>query len=307
MTPQELKNSVLQRAIQGKLVEQRPEEGTGEELYRRIQAEKRRLIKSGELKKGKPFPEISEDEKPFDIPDSWIFVYLDDIVRKNIRRGKSPVYSLSGNTLVFAQKCNVKTGGINLSLAQFLDETTLSKYPPEEWLLDGDIVINSTGTGTLGRVGLFRNSDNPKNKQIVPDSHVTVVRPLEGVFFLYVFYALRSYQHYLESQGDGSTKQKELKPLTIRSLLVPLPPLAEQRRIVAKIEELTPYLDRYAAAWERLETFNRRFPSDMRKSLLQTLLKDASIYLQRRNRGGIVSGDSGGKAASGTVREVQKG
>jgi len=76
MTPQELKNSVLQRAIQGKLVEQRPEEGTGEELYQAIQAEKRRLIQSGKLKKEKPLPEISEDEIPFDIPGSWKWVRL---------------------------------------------------------------------------------------------------------------------------------------------------------------------------------------------------------------------------------------
>ena len=79
MTPQELKNSILQLAIQGKLVEQRPEEGTGEELYQQIQAEKQRLIKEGKLKKEKPLPEITEDEKPFDIPESWKWVRLGEI------------------------------------------------------------------------------------------------------------------------------------------------------------------------------------------------------------------------------------
>ena len=78
MTPQELKNSILQLAIQGKLVEQRPEEGTGEELYRQIQAEKQRLIKEGKIKKEKPLPEIAEDEIPFDIPESWKWVRLGD-------------------------------------------------------------------------------------------------------------------------------------------------------------------------------------------------------------------------------------
>ena len=71
MTPQELKSSILQLAIQGKLVEQRPEEGTGEELYRQIQKEKQELFKEGKIKKEKPLPEISEDEIPFDIPESW--------------------------------------------------------------------------------------------------------------------------------------------------------------------------------------------------------------------------------------------
>ena len=74
MTPQELKNSILQLAIQGKLVEQRPEEGTGEELYRQIQAEKQKLIREGKIKKEKPLPEIAEDEVPFDIPESWKWV-----------------------------------------------------------------------------------------------------------------------------------------------------------------------------------------------------------------------------------------
>ena len=80
MTPQELKNSILQLAIQGKLVDQRPEEGTAEALYRQIQAEKQALIKAGKLKKEKPLPEITEDEKPFDIPESWMWVRLRNIV-----------------------------------------------------------------------------------------------------------------------------------------------------------------------------------------------------------------------------------
>ena len=76
MTPQELKNSILQLAIQGKLVEQHPEEGTAEELYQQIQAEKKKLIADGKIKKEKPLPEITEDEKPFDIPESWKWVRL---------------------------------------------------------------------------------------------------------------------------------------------------------------------------------------------------------------------------------------
>ena len=74
MTPQELKNSILQLAIQGKLVEQRPEEGTAEELFAQIQEEKQRLIAEKKIKKEKPLPEITEDEKPFDIPESWKFI-----------------------------------------------------------------------------------------------------------------------------------------------------------------------------------------------------------------------------------------
>ena len=76
--PEDMKESVLQYAIQGKLVEQRPEEGTGEELYRQIQTEKQRLIKEGKIKKEKPLPKITEDELPFDIPESWKWCRLSD-------------------------------------------------------------------------------------------------------------------------------------------------------------------------------------------------------------------------------------
>ena len=80
MTPQELKNSILQLAIQGKLVEQRPEEGTAAELFAQIQEEKQRLIQEGKIKKEKPLPEITDDEKPFEIPESWMWVRLRNIV-----------------------------------------------------------------------------------------------------------------------------------------------------------------------------------------------------------------------------------
>lgn len=269
MKPQDLKNSILQLAIQGKLVEQRPEEGTGEDLYQLIQVEKKPLIKSGTIKKESLLPEISEDEKPFDIPDSWVFARLDDIVQKNIKRGKSPTYIEKSDTLVFAQKCNVKTGGINMALAQFLDEATLRKYPEDEFMRHLDIVVNSTGNGTLGRVGIFRESDNSTCQRIVPDSHVTVIRVSKLLIPEYVHYCLKSNQHFFESMGDGSTNQTELKPYILRTLLIPLPPLAEQKRIVAKIEELLPYIDRYDQAWSKLEDFNKRFPTDMQKSILQ--------------------------------------
>ena len=88
MTPQELKASILQLAIQGKLVEQRPEEGTGEELYRQIQAEKQKLIEEGKIKKEKPLPEITEDEIPFDIPENWKWVRLGDCSSYSQRKEK---------------------------------------------------------------------------------------------------------------------------------------------------------------------------------------------------------------------------
>lgn len=284
MTPQELKNSILQLAIQGKLVEQRPEEGTAEDQYREIQQEKRALIKAGKIKKEKPLPEITEDEKPFDIPDSWMWVHLDDLVTKEIKRGKSPAYTPQSGTLVFAQKCNTKAGHIDLSLSLFLDESKLSKYPESEFMRDKDIVVNSTGNGTLGRVGIYRDSNNPLHMPIVPDSHVTVIRVSPAVSTEYVFYGLKYYQPYMEKLGSGSTNQTELSANTIKALLFPLPPLAEQKRIVAKIEELLPLIDRYERAWSRLEDFNKHFPGDMQKSILQMAIQ-GKLVDQRPDEG----------------------
>ncbi|QNM01077.1 restriction endonuclease subunit S [Wujia chipingensis] len=176
-----------------------------------------------------------DEELPFEIPKTWEWVRLQNCCTKEIRRGKSPKYTEQSNTLVFAQKCNTKYAGIDTGLALYLDESTLSKYSDDEYMQDGDIVVNSTGTGTLGRIGFYRNYDNNVMLPIVPDSHVTVIRACSSIqkFYLYIF--MKANQHKLEKQGEGSTNQKELKPLTLKNMLVPIPPYSEQERISAVI------------------------------------------------------------------------
>ena len=113
MTPQELKNSILQLAIQGKLVDQRPEEGTAEDLYRQIQAEKQALIKAGKLKKEKPLLEITEDEKPFDIPESWMWVRVRDCIsnRAGLAYDKSNLDVRSGKMIRVLRGGNISDMG----------------------------------------------------------------------------------------------------------------------------------------------------------------------------------------------------
>ena len=243
--PENLKKSILQYAVEGKLVEQRPEEGTGEELFKQIQAEKKKLIKEGKIKKSKKLPEITEDEIPFEIPENWKWVRLDNLCKKRIKRGKSPKYVLKSSTLVFAQKCNTKAGKIDLTLAKYLNEDILPKYDESEFMRDNDIIINSTGEGTLGRVGIYRNKDNPTQLNIVPDSHVTIIRTFNELMSVnYLFYFLKYLQPNLEKMGSGSTKQTELSATNIKNICIPLSPLEEQKRIVAKIEELMPMVER---------------------------------------------------------------
>lgn len=243
MNTELIKKKILDLAIRGKLVEQRPEEGTAEELYAQIQEEKKKLIAEGKIKKEKPLPEITEEEIPFDIPESWKWIRLGDCVSKTIKRGKSPKYTEKSGTLVFAQKCNSKYEGIRLDLALYLDESVLSKYDSTEYMVDKDIVINSTGGGTMGRVGIYKNSDNPNKLPVVPDSHVTVIRSNNLIDSIYLFYFIKNNQTSLESLGDGSTNQTELKPDTLKELIVPLPPLSEQKRIVDKVEEIFSKID----------------------------------------------------------------
>ena len=241
--PGDMKASLLQAAIQGKLTEQLASDGDAETLYADIQKEKQRLIKEGKLKKEKPLPEITDDDIPFGIPENWKWVCLEDIVTKPIKRGKSPHYANVSNTLVFAQKCNTKAGFIDTGLAQYLDESYLESYPASEFMNDFDVVINSTGGGTLGRVGIYRDSDNPRKLPIVPDSHVTIVRSMDSTTQQYLYHVLKFMQPELETMGAGSTNQTELRPDTVKALCIPLPPLAEQKRIVEKLDQLLPLCD----------------------------------------------------------------
>ena len=167
---------------------------------------------------------------------------LENCCVKEIRRGKSPKYTESSNVLVFAQKCNTKYNGIDISLAQYLDETALKRYPADEYMQDGDVVINSTGTGTLGRVGIYRNTDNTTGLSIVPDSHVTVIRGFSCISSQYLYAFMKAHQSELEKKGEGSTNQKELKPIILKELLIAVPPLSEQKRIDKSINDVFSYL-----------------------------------------------------------------
>ena len=138
---------------------------------------------------------------------------------------------------MFAQKCNLKQGGINIDLAQCLDESILKKYPLDEFLAVNDIIINSTGTGTLGRVGIISNDCFRITAKIVPDTHITVIRVNNEIISQYVFIILKQLQPIIETKGEGSTNQKELRPEYIKNILIPIPPFYEQQKIVNVFEQ----------------------------------------------------------------------
>ena len=284
MTPQELKNSILQLAIQGKLVEQRPEEGTAEELFAKIQEEKQRLIAEKKIKKEKPLPEITEDEKPFDIPESWKWIRLGEIssliTKGTTPRGGNVSYLEEG--IGFLRAENVagldKLDKTNL---KYIDKSIHVGYLKRSIIQENDILI--TIAGTLGRTAIVKKEDLPLNA----NQAVSMVRLVNNcsLELLYLIYALNSggIQKHLTEQKK-TTAIPNLTLEIIANCILPLPPLAEQKRIVAKIEELLPYIDRYEQAWSKLEQFNSRFPEDMKKSLLQYAIQ-GKLVEQRPEEG----------------------
>ena len=287
MTAQQLKNSILQMAVQGKLVPQDPNDEPASVLLERIRAEKERLIKEKKIKREKnpsvifkgadntPYEKIGDevrslaDEVPFEIPDSWEWVRLIDVC-EYIQRGKSPKYSPIKKYPVVAQKCN-QWSGFSIEKAQFIEPNSLSSYGPERLLQDNDLMWNSTGLGTLGRMAIYKTAANPY-ELAVADSHVTVIRPLKQFVlpeYLYYYFANPSVQSVIEDQADGTTKQKELATATIKAYLTPIPPLDEQRRILAKLSEVLPVVKNYGVVYDETTAMQEAFPESLKKSILQ--------------------------------------
>ena len=275
MTPQELKNSILQLAIQGKLVEQRPEEGTAQELYAQIQAEKQRLVKEGKLKKEKPLPEITEDEKPFEIPEGWMWVHLNYIANSSLGKTLDKVKN-TGDYKPYLCSINVYWNGISLEKvkeARF-EETELEKYS----LKRGDLLICEGGD--VGRSAVWEE-DIPMCYQNALH-RVRFYHDINPYFYKYLIECYKGIG--IINQFSKGVTIKHLVQSSLNAMWLPLPPLAEQKRIVAKIEELLPLVDRYEQAWTKLEDFNHRFPEDMKKSILQQAIQ-GKLVEQRPEEG----------------------
>lgn len=278
MTPQELKNSILQLAIQGKLVEQRPEEGTAEELFQKIQEEKQRLITEKKIKKEKSLPEITEDEKPFDIPDSWKWVRLGNILLKLTDGAHStPKYTESG--VPFLSVKDISSGKINFSNCKYVSEQEHKELylrcNPEY----GDILL--TKIGTTG-IPVIVNTDKPFSLFV----SVALLKFNQNLVYN-EFLKILINSPLVQIQATENTRGVGNKNWVMRDIsntIISLPPLAEQKRIVAKIEELLTYIDRYEKAWNKLEQFNKRFPEDMKKSLLQYAI-EGKLVEQRSEEG----------------------
>ena len=235
-----LRELILELAVRGKLVPQDASDEPASELLKRIAAEKAKLLAEGKIKKSKPLAEITDDEKPFELPVGWEWVRLGNIC-SYIQRGKGPSYVDNSEFIVVSQKC-VRWSGLDLSQARFIEPESITKYESVRFLSEGDILWNSTGTGTIGRACIVPTQTS--QQVMVADSHVTVVRPIGfGSLFLWRWIQSPSVQSKIEGVASGSTNQIELNTSTVITQVLPLPPLAEQHRIVAKVDELMALCD----------------------------------------------------------------
>jgi len=286
MTPQELKNSILQFAIQGKLVEQRPEEGTAEELYRQIQSEKQRLIKAGTIKKEKPLPEITEDEKPFEIPEGWMWVRVSDCVsnQAGLAYKKEYLGAKSSNMIRVLRGGNI----FDMHYALKPDDVIISSdFVKPELLLRKNTIITPAVT-SLEHIGKMGRIEKNYNDTVVGGFVLMLLPHFSNEWFSkYLLYVFSS--RYFRDCCRGIVNKSgqafyNLSREKMMQLCIPIPPLAEQTRIVAKIEELLPYIDSYEKAWSKLEDFNKRFPVDMQKSILQMAIQ-GKLVKQRPEEG----------------------
>ena len=231
------KDSILDLATSGKLVTQDSSDEPALELLKRINPS------------FEPCDNRHYENVPYKVPETWQWVKLKDLC-VFLSRGKSPVYSETDKRYpVFAQKCNLKEGGISLKEARFLEPRTISKWKDVYKLQDGDILVNSTGTGTVCRTRLFRSEYLCDYPFVVPDSHVSVIRTDRLISSEYAYLVLVSKfsQTYMMDNLAGSTNQKELYISVLENLLFPLPPADEQKRIVKCVNEIYMQLEQISS------------------------------------------------------------
>lgn len=268
MTAQDLKNAILQLAVQGKLVPQDPNDEPASELLKRIKVEKERLIKEGLVsidKKHTPSP-IAEDDIPYDIPDTWCWVKFADIV--TFYSGKTPERHTAeywnNGECTWVSIADMVADGITVETKEKITKTALSDCFSGKMSPAGTMIMSFKLT--IGKISVL-GVDAVHNEAIISIFPFLDDATLKD----YLFKVLP----LVANGGDSKNaiKGKTLNATSLSNLMIPLPPLAEQQSIVAKIEELMPLVEEYGKAEERLTALNAEFPDKLRKSILQQAIQ----------------------------------
>ena len=302
MTGQQLKNSILQMAVQGKLVPQDPNDEPASVLLEKIRKEKEQLIKEGKIKKEKnpsyifrgadnlPYEKVGKnetvciaDEVPFDIPDSWEWVRLGEIYQHNTGKALN-ASNRSGELLTYITTSNLYWNRFEIdSLREmYFSESEIERCT----VTKGDLLVCEGGD--IGRAAIWLYDTD-----IRIQNHIHRLRSYSEICTEYYYYIFFLYKHAGWIGGKGIGIQG-LSANALHSLLFPLPPLSEQYRIVTKIKEFEPFLDKYAQAEKQLNNLNTHFPDLLKKSILQEAVQ-----------GKLVPQDSGDEPASVLLERIR--
>jgi len=257
-----LRQQLLQDAVQGKLVEQNKKDEPASELLKKIKAE--RLNRDAALarpKKEKELAPIKPEEIPFEIPENWVWCRLGEIT--DVKRGKSPIYSEIGISKMLNQKC-VRWYELDLEHSKLISESWYNSVSSDFKIKENDVLVNSTGEGTIGRSALASNYAN----DYLFDSHILKISSENNQKLLCYYINSNFGQSLVEkSKGATSTKQTELGVNNLSNFIFPLPPLAEQNRIVQKLNSLMKYCDDLELSIKQSASQNGK--------LLQQVLREA--------------------------------
>ena len=276
MTPQQLRNSILQLAIEGKLVGQRPEEGTGEALYQLIEEQKKDLIKAGKIKRQKALPEITEAEIPFEIPHTWKWVRLKQVVyHRGQKKPASKFWYIDIGSI----------DNINQKLKPLKNIIDAESAPSRARRIVGiGDILYSTVRPYLHNMCII---DSVAPVEIIASTGLAAMTCYEKIFNKYLFYYLLSpsFDRYANSlENSKGVAYPAINDERLYKAVVPLPPFDEQKRIVEKIEAIFPLIDIYGNAWQKLDKLNKKFPADIQNSILQESIQ-GKLVEQRYNEG----------------------
>ena len=259
MTAEDLRYAILQIAMQGKLVKQNISEGSGHIEYAKMRKHRQQLLKEKKIKKEKELLEISEDELAFDIPKNWKFVRLGEV--GSWSAGATP--SRSHLEYYDGDIPWLKTGDLNDGYI-----TEVPEFITEAGVEHSSVRLNPVGSvlmamygATIGKLGILEI-------EATTNQACCACICYDGMYNKYLFYYLLSQRKNYIAMGAGGAQPNISKDKIVNSIIA-LPPLEEQKRIVAKIEELMPLVEQYAKASTRLNTLNASFPDQMKKSILQ--------------------------------------
>lgn len=262
----DLRSAVLQAAIQGNLTDQRPEDGTAEELLEQIRAEKKKLIIEGKIKREKALPPITEEDIPFDIPKNWVWVRFNKIFNFIDYRGMTPIKSTRGIFLITAS--NIRKGFMDYTRKEYISDEEYQKRLGRGITKKGDLLF--TTEAPMGNTCICELEKCSCGQRIItfkPYATNTAVPKLFMYFILSAFF-----QKQLLDDCTGTTA-KGIKAEKLKRFLIPLPPLAEQERIVERVEALMSKIDAFEEADNKLEELKKKFPEDLRDALLQAAIQ----------------------------------